>query len=142
MNNASIEQQTLSFTTTGRGTIHITTEVADLIAKSKIQTGLCHLFLQHTSASLIICENDDDQVRRDLESFIVRLVPDGDPIFKHVIEGEDDMPAHIRTILTQTSVTIPIQDGKLGLGRWQGIYLYEHRFEMQRRSLIISLWGN
>lgn len=141
MTHVKFEQETLSFTTTGRGTTNITTEVADVVEKAQIQTGLCHLFLQHTSASLILCENYDVQVRKDLENFLVRLVPDGDPLFQHVLEGEDDMPAHIRTVLTQTSVSIPIQNAKLGLGLWQGIFLFEHRHQAYKRNIVASLWG-
>ncbi|HHT0594332.1 TPA: secondary thiamine-phosphate synthase enzyme YjbQ [Legionella anisa] len=137
-----IEQFPISFNTSGRGTQDITDEIKNTLSKASIQQGLCYLFLKHTSASLILCENYDPQVRMDLENFLVRLVPDGDPLFKHVIEGKDDMPAHVRTVLTQTSLTIPIQNGKLALGTWQGIYLYEHRYQSQKRHLIITVVGN
>ncbi|KTC78892.1 secondary thiamine-phosphate synthase enzyme YjbQ [Legionella cherrii] len=137
-----IEQFALTFNTQGRGTEDITAEVASFLSKTTIKHGLCHLFLKHTSASLIICENYDPQVRRDLENFLVRLVPDGDPLFKHVIEGKDDMPAHVRTVLTQSSLTIPIHEGKLALGTWQGIYLYEHRYQPQQRHLLITGVGD
>ncbi|MCW8398390.1 secondary thiamine-phosphate synthase enzyme YjbQ [Legionella sp. PATHC038] len=137
-----IEQFALTFNTQGRGTEDITPEVTSFLSNMTIKHGLCHLFLKHTSASLIICENYDPQVRRDLENFLVRLVPDGDPLFKHVIEGKDDMPAHIRTVLTQSSLTIPIYDGKLALGTWQGIYLYEHRYQPQQRHLLITGVGD
>lgn len=137
-----IEQHTMTIKTPGRGTQNITQKISSVVETSPIKMGLCHLFLQHTSASLVLCENYDPQVRDDLEAFFVRLVPDGDPLFKHVIEGEDDLPAHIRTILTQTSITIPIKDGRLALGTWQGVYLYEHRYQSYKRNLLINVCGN
>ena len=136
-----IEQFPIAFNTSGRGTQDITAEVKTLLSKATIRQGLCHLFLKHTSASLMLCENYDPQVRKDLEQFLVRLIPDGDPLFKHVIEGQDDMPAHIRTVLTQTSLTLPLQNGQLVLGTWQGIYLYEHRYQAQERHLLITVVG-
>ncbi|WP_115711591.1 secondary thiamine-phosphate synthase enzyme YjbQ [Legionella sainthelensi] len=136
-----LEQHTLKLNTTGRSTFDITEQINLLSANFSSQNGLCHLFLQHTSASLMICENYDAQVREDLENFLKRLIPDGDPLFKHTVEGKDDMPAHIRTILTQTSLSIPIQNKKLALGRWQGIYLYEHRYAPQQRHLFITFMG-
>ena len=141
-NTTKITQANLSINTMGRGTQDITAEIISAVANTKIQAGLCHLFIQHTSASLILCENYDSQVRRDLENYLIRLVPDGDPLFKHISEGQDDMPAHIRTILTQTSLTIPIQNGKLALGTWQGIYLYEHRYQPHHRNILITIMGN
>ncbi|WP_454780498.1 secondary thiamine-phosphate synthase enzyme YjbQ [Legionella sp. WA2022007384] len=137
-----IEQFPIAFNTSGRGTQDITANVKTVQSKAAIQKGLCHLFLKHTSASLMLCENYDPQVRKDLEQFLVRLIPDGDPLFKHVIEGQDDMPAHIRTVLTQTSLTLPIQNGQLALGTWQGIYLYEHRYQAQERHLLITVVGD
>lgn len=137
-----IEQCSILFQTSGRGTQNITEEVDKLLVNTGVNEGLCHLFLKHTSASLMICENYDTQVRVDLENFFIQLVPDGDPLFKHVEEGKDDMPAHIRTILTQTSLTIPIHNGKLALGTWQGIYLYEHRFRAQGRQLMCTVVGH
>ena len=101
--------------------------------------GLCHLFVTHTSASLIICENADPQVLRDLDAYLTRLVPDGDRLFRHTAEGPDDMPAHVRSVLTQTHLTIPLRDGRLLLGTWQGIFLYEHRRRGHRRRVIVSL---
>lgn len=136
-----LEQHTLILNTTGRSTFDITDKINLLSANFPSQNGLCHLFLQHTSASLMICENYDAQVRKDLENFLKKLIPDGDTLFKHTIEGKDDMPAHIRTILTQTSLSIPIQNKKLALGNWQGIYLYEHRYAPQQRHLLITLLG-
>ena len=140
-NNTKVEQAVVTFNTSGRGTQDITADITPVVTKTKIQTGLCHLFLQHTSASLMLCENYDSQVRKDLEYFLLRLVPDGDPLFKHVTEGKDDMPAHIRAILTQASLTIPIQDGKSALGTWQGIFLYEHRYQPQQRHILITVMG-
>ncbi|EHL31710.1 secondary thiamine-phosphate synthase enzyme YjbQ [Legionella drancourtii] len=137
----NLEQFSMTVETVGRGTTDITAEIAAVLANATIQQGLCHLFLQHTSASLMLCENYDAQVRQDLENFLTRLIPDGDPLFKHVIEGVDDMPAHIRTILTQTSLTIPLQNKKLALGTWQGIYLYEHRYQSHQRHLKITVMG-
>ncbi|MCW8444426.1 secondary thiamine-phosphate synthase enzyme YjbQ [Fluoribacter gormanii] len=137
-----IEQFPITFNTSGRGTQDITTVVKTLLSKTTIRQGLCHLFLKHTSASLMLCENYDPQVRKDLEHFLLRLIPDGDPLFKHVLEGQDDMPAHIRTVLTQTSLTIPMQNGQFALGTWQGIYLYEHRYQEQERHLLITVIGD
>lgn len=137
-----IEQHMITLLSNGRGTKDITTELSEITEKAAIQMGLCQLFLQHTSASLMICENYDLQVRKDLENFLSRLVPDGDPLFQHILEGEDDMPAHIRTILTQTSLTIPIQAGTLALGTWQGVYFYEHRYQPQTRKILVTVWGS
>ncbi|MBA2650341.1 MAG: YjbQ family protein [Legionella sp.] len=136
-----IEQNEIIINTTGRGTQNITQEISKIVSDNEIKTGLCHLFLKHTSASLIICENYDVQVRKDLDNFFARLIPDGDPLFKHVIEGIDDMPAHIRTIITQTEMNIPISQGELALGKWQGIFLYEHRYNPQKRQLLVTIMG-
>lgn len=137
----NIKQFSISFETPGRGTQDITSEIKAVLFKTSIQQGLCHLFLKHTSASLMLCENYDIQVRKDLENFLAKLVPDGDPMFQHTIEGKDDMPAHIRTLLTQTSITVPIHNGQLALGTWQGIYLYEHRYQPQERHLMLTFLG-
>lgn len=135
----SMKQQELIFTTPGRGTQDITSAISALISGQGVNTGLCHLFIKHTSASLMISENYDSQVRDDLENFLLRLIPDGDPLFKHTIEGKDDMPAHVRSVLTQTELTIPVNDGKLLLGTWQGIYLYEHRYKGNQRKIIVTI---
>src|SRR5512135_1600033 len=124
---AMVFQQTLAFRTRGRGTTQITAEVARAVAASGIAKGLATVFLQHTSASLVLCENADPDVRRDLETLLARLAPDGDPAFVHDTEGPDDMAAHARSILTANSLTLPVTDGRLALGTWQGLYLYEHR---------------
>ncbi len=134
-----IFQDILQIKTKGRGTIEITDQINTCIAKHELHIGFCNLFLQHTSASLIFCENADPIVRKDLEAYFARLIPDGDPIFHHNAEGADDMPAHIRTILTQSSLNVPIQHGKLALGTWQGIYLWEHRYRGFQRQLLITL---
>lgn len=129
----------LNIETKGRGTYDLSQDIQDIVNKSGIDSGLCHLFLQHTSASLILCENADSTVRTDLENFMARIAPDGDPLYLHDMEGPDDMPAHIRTILTQNSLTIPISNGRCALGTWQGIYLWEHRTMGHNRKLIITL---
>ncbi len=136
-----IVQQSLSVSTRGRGTYGVTAEIEREVRASAIRTGLCHCFIQHTSASLILCENVDPAVRRDLESFLARLVPDGDRLFEHDDEGPDDMPAHVRSILTKMDLTLPIRDGRCALGTWQGVYLYEHRTRPHRRQIILTLMG-
>lgn len=133
--------KTLQFSTRGRGTSEITEEVDGIVRASGVRSGVCHVFIHHTSASLIFCENAEPEVRRDLERFFARLVPDGEPLFRHTDEGPDDMPAHVRSILTQTSVTIPIADGRCDLGTWQGLYLWEHRAAPHRRRLTVSVVG-
>ena len=127
--------------TTGRGTFEITDRVSRIVRASGIQAGLCHVFLAHTSASLILCENADSTVRRDLERFFARLVPDGDPIYAHTLEGPDDMPAHIRTILTQNAVTLPVRDGDCDLGTWQGLFVWEHRAHPHQRRVTVTVMG-
>lgn len=134
-------QETLSIQTRGRGTLDMTGDVAAIVRKADLCTGMCNVFLCHTSASLILCENADPTVRRDLETFMARVVPDGDPMFQHDTEGPDDMPAHVRSILTGNSLTVPIQDGRCALGTWQGIYLWEHRAHPHNRQVIVTLYG-
>lgn len=136
-----ILQQTFAVSTRGRGTYCVTTEIERAVRASVIRAGLCHCFVQHTSASLILCENADPAVRRDLEAFLARLVPDGDRRFEHNDEGPDDMPAHVRSILTKMDLTLPIREGRLALGTWQGIYLYEHRARPHRREVCLTLMG-
>lgn len=136
-----MHRQTLQIRTSGRGSYEITAEVERAIADSGVQTGLCHLFIQHTSASLIVCENADPTVRRDLDAYFDRLVPDGDPLFEHTAEGADDMPAHIRSVLTQSDITVPVTGGRSGLGTWQGIFVYEHRLAPHRRSVVVTVQG-
>lgn len=127
--------------TKGRGFYDVTDSVQGLVNQSSLKGGLATLHLQHTSASLLIQENADPEVRRDLERFFSRLVPDGDPLFKHTSEGDDDMPAHVRTALTCVNLSIPIAQGHLTLGTWQGIYLWEHRTEPHRRRISVHLLG-
>ena len=136
-----IEQKTLEFRTRGRGTTDITFEVERVVAANGIAKGLCTVFLQHTSASLILCENADPDVRRDLETILSRLAPDGDPAYVHDTEGPDDMASHARSVLTSNSITIPVSEGKLMLGTWQGVYLYEHRHVGHARSVVVTVIG-
>jgi secondary thiamine-phosphate synthase enzyme len=124
----------------GRGTYEITRAVQDAVASSGIDAGLCHVFVHHTSASLIISENADPAVRSDLERFLARLVPDGDAIFRHDDEGPDDMPAHVRAVLTAVSITVPVASARCDLGTWQGIYLWEHRTSPHVRRVTITVW--
>jgi secondary thiamine-phosphate synthase enzyme len=135
------QHQKLLRISTRSKTLHkITSQVADVVAKSEINTGICHLFLRHTSASLIIQENADPDVLKDLANFLAKLVPDGYD-YIHNTEGPDDMPAHIRTVLTHTSEHIPIMNGRLALGTWQGIYLWEHRSHSHQRELLVHITG-
>ena len=131
----------LTVSTRGRGLFEITDEVAAWVGKNRMQNGLLTLHLRHTSASLLIQENADPDVRRDLEEFFARLVPDGDPIFVHTAEGDDDMPAHVRTALTAVNLSIPIVNGELSLGTWQGIYVWEHRHAPHSRRISLHLIG-
>ena len=127
--------------TGGRGFRDITGQVQAEVEQSDIQTGLCTLHLQHTSASLLIQENADPDVRRDFERFFARLVPDGDALFSHTLEGPDDMPAHIRTALTTVNLSVPVYLGRLVLGLWQGIYVWEHRREPHARAVVVHVIG-
>jgi secondary thiamine-phosphate synthase enzyme len=131
----------LAFETSGRGLLEITRPVADWAAASGFASGLLTLFVRHTSASLVIQENADPEVRADLDRFFTRLVPDGDALFRHRDEGPDDMPAHVRAALTATQLSIPLADGRLALGTWQGVYLWEHRLQSHRREVALHLVG-
>ena len=133
--------QEIAILTRGRGFYEFTDQVAELLQQENFKTGLATLHLRHTSASLLIQENADPDVRGDLERFFSRLAPDGDSIFQHACEGDDDMPAHIRTALTTVHLSIPIQKGRLALGTWQGIYLWEHRLQPHRRKVAIHFIG-
>ena len=135
-------QAILEFATPGRGTCNITTEVTRVVAQSGVQTGLAHVFVQHTSCSLTITENADPDVRRDLEMVLARLAPDGDPAYLHDLEGPDDMAAHARSVLTGCELTVPISAGRLLLGTWQGLYLWEHRSEPQTRRVVVTVLGS
>jgi secondary thiamine-phosphate synthase enzyme len=125
--------------TRGRSISEFTGELLDWVRSCGVTTGLLTLHVRHTSASLMVQENADPEVRRDMERFMSRLVPDGDPIFRHTSEGPDDMPAHVRSALTSTSLSIPVAGGKPALGTWQGVYLYEHRTGPQRRRVVAHL---
>jgi secondary thiamine-phosphate synthase enzyme len=135
------ECHTIPFSTKGRGLYEITDRVTEKLHAAGFQTGLCTLHIQHTSASLLIQENADPEVRRDLDRFFKRLVPDGDQIFEHTAEGDDDMPAHVRTALTAVNLSIPIVGGRLVLGTWQGIYVWEHRTHPHQRKVVVHLLG-
>jgi secondary thiamine-phosphate synthase enzyme len=132
-------QEEILINTPGRGSVEFTEEIVELVSASGISSGLCHLFLCHTSASLAISENADPDVLYDLETFMRDLVPDGDQRFRHTAEGPDDMPAHIRSILTQTELNLPVRSGQLALGTWQGVFLWEHRTSPHRRRVVVSI---
>ena len=135
-------QTTLEFNTAGRGTRDITAAVADAVAASGLRCGLVHVFVQHTSCSLTITENADADVRRDLETVMARLAPDGDPAYRHDAEGPDDMAAHARSMLSDTGLMVPVGGGRLLLGTWQGIYLWEHRTSAHRRRVVVTVLGS
>lgn len=137
-----VHSESIQLSTPGRGTTEITGQIQRIIAASGIDRGLCHVFIHHTSASLIVCENAEPEVRRDLERIFARLVPDGWPEFRHDDEGPDDMPAHVRSILTQTSLTLPVAERRADLGTWQGVYVWEHRTTPHRRRLTVSVIGS
>lgn len=132
-------QSEIVLDTPGRGLHDITRDAGAAVAEAGVGTGLCHLFILHTSASLVITENADPDVHRDLETFLDDLVPDGDPRFIHDAEGPDDMPAHVRSVLTQTHLTIPVADGRPVLGTWQGLYVWEHRTRGSRRRVVVTV---
>ncbi|HVY07521.1 MAG TPA: secondary thiamine-phosphate synthase enzyme YjbQ [Burkholderiales bacterium] len=136
-----ISRSILTFRTAGRGTTDITAEVARVVSQSNISEGLCNVFLRHTSASLLVGENADPDVRKDLETILSRLAPDGDPAYVHNTEGDDDMAAHARAMLTSTSVNIPVADGELMLGTWQGLFLWEHRTSSHSRQAVVTIVG-
>jgi secondary thiamine-phosphate synthase enzyme len=127
--------------TKGRGTYDISRQVQQAVGGSGVDRGLCTVFIHHTSASVILCENADPGVRHDLERYFGRLVPDGDRVFQHVDEGPDDMPAHVRSILTASSISIPVARGRCDLGTWQGVYLWEHRTSPHQRRVTVSIVG-
>lgn len=134
-----VHQQRITISTHGRGTQDITRQVQAVIDAGHITAGLCTVFIQHTSASLMITENADPDVRTDLETWMAKTVRDGDRDFVHTAEGDDDMSAHVRTVLTETTVTVPVTDGRLALGTWQGIYLWEHRARAHQRNLVVTV---
>ena len=134
-------QEQYRIDTLGRSSIEISQRLHEAVDSAGVLNGLCHVFIHHTSASLMICENAASEVRDDLESFFSRLILDGDPLFSHTDEGADDMPAHIRSVLTQTELSIPIIAGRLALGTWQGVYLWEHRTSPHLRDISITIHG-
>lgn len=136
-----VHQEQLEFRMPGRGSRDITGEIGAVVTEAGCRAGLCNMFIHHTSASLLLTENADSQVRLDLETFLAGLVPDGDPMFRHDAEGPDDMPAHVRTVLTETSLTIPVRDGRLALGTWQGVFLWEHRQGANTRRVTVTVLG-
>lgn len=136
-----MHRQTLNLRPNHRGLHDITRDVQDIVRASGARQAMCNVFVRHTSASLTIQENADPDVQRDLEAFLLRMIPDGDPLYRHVDEGPDDMPAHVRAALTSTSLMIPVVDGHLALGTWQGLYLWEHRTRMRQRSVLVTVWG-
>mgnify|MGYP001190697030 CR=1 FL=1 len=134
-------QKKINVSTDGRDTYSITSIVQNMVRESGIKTGICYIFLKHTSASLILCEKADPSVREDLENFMSRFVLDGDPIYSHRDEGPDDMSAHIRSILTHNDLSLPVTDGLCDLGVWQGIFLWEHRISPHDRTIVITVMG-
>lgn len=134
-------QSILEFSTSGRGTRNITDAITKVVTESGVQTGLAHVFVQHTSCSLTITENADPDVRRDLETILARLAPDDDPAYHHDLEGPDDMGAHARSVLTDSGLTVPVGAGRLLLGTWQGIYLWEHRTSAHVRRVVVTVLG-
>lgn len=134
-------QEEIELHTTGRGSVEITARIQDIVRGSGIEQGLAHLFLRHTSASLMLSENADPRVLLDLETVFSRLAPDGDPAYKHDYEGDDDMAAHIRSVLTTNDLSIPVGGGELMLGTWQGIYLWEHRYRPHTRRYVVTIYG-
>jgi len=137
-----IAQHEFTIRTRGRGTYDISREVQEFVRESGVSTGVCQVFVCHTSASLMLCENADPAVLEDLETFMSRTVPDGDPMFTHTAEGPDDMPAHVRSVLTQSDLNLPVREGRCALGTWQGIFLWEHRVAPHSRRVIVTLQGD
>ncbi len=138
---SSVAQDGFTVSTRNRGFTEITREVVEAVGSSQVQTGIANVFTTHTSCSLLLGENADPAVRGDLERWFARAVPDGDPIFRHDAEGPDDMPAHIRSVLTGVSLSVPVREGRLQLGTWQGIYLWEHRRVPHQRKVIVTVLG-
>lgn len=136
-----VYQSSFEISTHGRGTVDVTAQVAEAVRQAGVATGIAQVFIHHTSASLLISENADPAVRRDLERVLARLAPDGDPEFEHDDEGPDDMPAHVRAMLTSTSISVPVSGSRPALGTWQGIYLYEHRCAPHRRRITVTVLG-
>lgn len=137
----TIHRASIELRTAGRGTYAITDRVQSAVAASGLREGLCNVFVHHTSASIILCENASPDVRHDLETFFAALVPDGDRRYVHTDEGDDDMPAHVRSVLTGSTLTIPVADGRCDLGTWQGVYLWEHRRAPNTRRVTVTVLG-
>lgn len=135
----AVENTVISVRTPGQGLYEITDRVSEAVARSEVDSGLCVVFVQHTSASLVIQENADPSAKRDLERWLCRLVPEGDKLFTHTAEGPDDMPSHIKAALTATSISIPVVNSQMALGTWQGLYLWEHRTGPQMRYVVVSV---
>ena len=136
-----VYSETLEVVTQGKGTVEVTERVAEIVQKAGVRNGVVTVFIRHTSASLIIYENADRSARVDLHAFFERLVPEKEPYFTHILEGDDDMPSHLRMVLTRTSESIPIIEGRMALGTWQGIFLFEHRRAAHRRALVVTVLG-
>ena len=136
-----IHQVTVQVRAPQSGLFDITERIQEEVAASGVRCGMCHVFVKHTSCSLVIQENADPSARRDLEAWLARLAPENDPLYTHTYEGPDDMPAHLRAAITHTSENIPIVDGKLGLGTWQGLYLWEHRHHCSQRQIVVTIMG-
>lgn len=136
-----VVRQSITLRTPGRAFVLLTPEVSRIVAASTIREGVCNVFVKHTSASVLITENADPAVHHDLERFMQRIAPDGSPDYQHDAEGPDDMPAHIRSVLTNVSVSVPIANGHLLLGTWQGIYLWEHRLARHSREVVVTVIG-
>jgi secondary thiamine-phosphate synthase enzyme len=136
-----ITQSKIHVSTQGRGTYDLTSDVQAAVRESGVEVGMCNVFIRHTSASLMLCENADPAVMRDLETFMARIAPDGDPANTHTDEGPDDMPSHIRSIITHADLNLPIRDGRCDLGTWQGVYLWEHRLAPHQRTVTVTVLG-
>ena len=134
-------QSVIQVSTQGRGTYDLTAEVQSTVRTSGVDVGMCNVFIRHTSASLMLCENADPSVMRDLETFMSRIAPDGDPANTHTDEGPDDMPSHIRSIITHADLNLPIRSGRCDLGTWQGVYLWEHRHAPHQRKVTVTVTG-
>ncbi|MDJ0813244.1 MAG: secondary thiamine-phosphate synthase enzyme YjbQ [Woeseiaceae bacterium] len=134
-------QREIHLSTQGRGTYDLTADVQAAVRESGVDVGMCNVFVRHTSASLMLCENADPAVRRDLETFMARIAPDGDPANTHTSEGPDDMPAHIRSVITHADLNLPVRNGRCDLGTWQGVYLWEHRRAPHQRKVTVTVTG-
>ncbi len=136
-----MRQKEIRLRTRGRGTYDLTAEVQAAVREAAVDVGMCNVFVRHTSASLMLCENADPAVMRDLETFMSRLAPDGDPSHTHTAEGPDDMPAHIRSVLTHADLNLPVRNGRCDLGTWQGVFLWEHRHRPHERRVTVTVTG-